>query len=387
MELRRPGAISGLSATRIQHNRAGNPEFFNATTRWDVNSQSRYKTWLQMLRPGDIIQIIPKAVYAGWVNIVQEANIKIEYQSANGGQGVSVLSSLSRPIYTRYFQHLRSEQQQIRVLVVKPGAYDDTIQAYFENESLSGPPSQCAEFHALSYCWGDSSNCADIVLEIKDEFCTESTEENLFSITRPVEMAIRRLRSEKMPLRIWIDAVCINQHDDEERTHQVSIMGNIYSRADMVHVWLDGEIRGIEVALRVIRDIYNYHQRQCPGGEECHCSGTRHTLNIKDLETLISEQGESSFSSMFEIFNQHATRFKSYEVDAAGGPGNIHLSLLMENFFQHPWFQRVWVIQEVILAQQVAVHCGVEMISWQELVKVNELLDAADYKGQIPHFE
>ena len=37
---------------------------------------------------------------------------------------------------------------------------------------------------------------------------------------------------------IWIDSICISQHDDDEKTAQVKMMGDIYQRATRVVVWL-----------------------------------------------------------------------------------------------------------------------------------------------------
>ena len=40
------------------------------------------------------------------------------------------------------------------------------------------------------------------------------------------------------PRPIWIDAVCINQNDDLEKSGQIPLMGEIYSKAAEVLVWL-----------------------------------------------------------------------------------------------------------------------------------------------------
>jgi hypothetical protein len=383
--LRRPGGRSNIGAIRIQHNRVADPEFFEVTTRWDLDHSHSRRTWLQTLRPGDVIQIIPKANYLGWVNIIQEAGIKLEYQPVGAGQSLHMEPSLSKPITAYRYQQLHYEDQQIRLLVVEPGTFEGVIYARFETANLGGVVKQGADFHALSYCWGDSPERADIVFQMESEFGVKSAGGASFNVSRTVERAIRRLRREDKPLRIWIDALCINQVKLEERAQQVSIMGRIYSRAAAVHVWLDENTLGIKAALRVIRDIYNFDRRLCLGGEACQCFGTKHTLRVEDVETLNRKQGHSSFSSMWEIFNQHVAGFSPAEVQAAGGSGHVHLSYLMQSLFQHPWFQRVWVVQEAILSRRTLVHCGQEMIEWPELLMVNELLETPRYKDQAPN--
>jgi hypothetical protein len=54
------------------------------------------------------------------------------------------------------------------------------------------------------------------------------------------------LRLEDRKRLIWADAVCINQADDEEKSWQVRMMGDVYRNADRVLIWLglaeDGSI-------------------------------------------------------------------------------------------------------------------------------------------------
>ena len=51
-------------------------------------------------------------------------------------------------------------------------------------------------------------------------------------------MALKALRDKKRPRILWIDALCINQSDIEERSSQVAFMSSVYSRAVRVIVWL-----------------------------------------------------------------------------------------------------------------------------------------------------
>ncbi|KAJ8121321.1 hypothetical protein ONZ43_g2194 [Nemania bipapillata] len=384
--LRRPGGKkSDIGAIRIHRNRVADPEFFEATTHWDRQfPQLRSTMWLQSLRAGDVIQIIPKAVYRGWVNIIREATIKIEYQPYGDGRKTQQYQDTLIPV--GYYQPLDYSNLQIRVLVVKPGNWGDRIQAHFDHANLTGPSDQQNPFNALSYCWGDSPEHVDI------DFETECENLGSFNISCTVERAIRRLRSKDRPLRIWIDAICINQVDLEERREEVSMMGSIYSHAKVVHIWLDEANPGIEPALRVIRDIHNYHQRICPGGDGCHCHGTRHTLCGEDFEAIAREEG-ASFAFLNEVFNRHANSplspgtyaFDAYAVEAAGGDKNVHILYLMQSLFQHPWFQRVWVVQEATLSQHAVLHYGKEMITWGELLFVNELLTSRHFDGEAPN--
>lgn len=50
--------------------------------------------------------------------------------------------------------------------------------------------------------------------------------------------ALRYLRQGEKKVIIWVDSLCINQQDVNEKTHQVGMMGEIYRRCSMVYIWL-----------------------------------------------------------------------------------------------------------------------------------------------------
>ncbi|KAK0651079.1 heterokaryon incompatibility protein-domain-containing protein [Cercophora newfieldiana] len=375
--LRRPGGRADVGTIRVQHNRAGNPEFFEQKTRLDVEkSGPRIKAWLRLLRPGDVIQLVPKAVYRCWVNIIQRASIEIEYREntalAELGEPSPPLNYAGHTVYPP----LNYEAQEIRVLVVEAGEPDAEIKAQFEHVSLRGSDTQISKFDALSYCWGEPTAQTDITL------MTGENQESTLPISPSVKRAIRRLRKPDAPLYIWIDAVCINQADLEERANQVALMGRIYSRANEVHVWLDEEILGLAGAFRLIRDVYNCKHRVCPGGDQCQCLGTKHFLTTNDLDTIrTATKDNPTFGYVYGVFDRHrdAEYFDAATVEAAGGHGNLNLAYILETFFHHPWFQRVWVVQEAILAPKTTLHSASEAIDWSEVLLVNEVTSSVEF--------
>ena len=82
-------------------------------------------------------------------------------------------------------------------------------------------------YTAISYVWGDPNDTRIICI---DEIPVATTV-NLFS-------ALRDLRHETRTLLVWADAICINQHDDEEKLKQIAMMGEIYSMADHTVIYL-----------------------------------------------------------------------------------------------------------------------------------------------------
>lgn len=84
-------------------------------------------------------------------------------------------------------------------------------------------------YEALSYVWGDRVGTRPIM-------CGRQ----FIVITPSCEAALRRLRKRRTSRILWIDSICIDQSMEavHERNHQVQLMGDIYSRAQRVLVWL-----------------------------------------------------------------------------------------------------------------------------------------------------
>jgi hypothetical protein len=82
-------------------------------------------------------------------------------------------------------------------------------------------------YTAVSYMWGDPTCEREILLDGRP-FLVRS---NFFDL-------LETISEEGSDDVYWIDALCINQVDTKERTHQVRLMGQIYASADHVLVWL-----------------------------------------------------------------------------------------------------------------------------------------------------
>jgi len=97
-------------------------------------------------------------------------------------------------------------------------------------------------YEALSYVWGDSNNLRSI-----------SVDEHDLPITINLHAALSSLRDRFIDRIIWVDAICINQGDVEEKGMQVQYMAEIYSKASRVIVWLGEAENDSDRALEEIR--------------------------------------------------------------------------------------------------------------------------------------
>ena len=115
------------------------------------------------------------------------------------------------------------DNASFRIFILEPGDIGDSLQGSLKTYSRDNAP----PYEALSYVWGSPHR-------------TESMECNgqNFPITESLDAALRHNRSSCSPRLFWIDQICINQSDLDERRQQVTIMREIYADAKMVTAWL-----------------------------------------------------------------------------------------------------------------------------------------------------
>jgi hypothetical protein len=97
-------------------------------------------------------------------------------------------------------------------------------------------------YEALSYVWGDSKNTVPI-----------SIGRQPFHVTKNLHSALLSLRNHSMERILWVDAVCIDQTNNEEKESQIQSMVKIYSQANCVVVWLGEDADDSQQALEEIR--------------------------------------------------------------------------------------------------------------------------------------
>ncbi len=113
------------------------------------------------------------------------------------------------------YQPLDQDLREIRVLTILPGDYKAPIECTLEKVPLF----EADEYEALSYTWGDPKITTEIFIN-----------GNSFQATLNLATALVELRA-RHHSRIWIDAVCIDQNNRQEKGLQVLRMAAIYRKA------------------------------------------------------------------------------------------------------------------------------------------------------------
>lgn len=188
---------------------------------------------------------------------------------------------------------------------------------------------EAPSYDALSYCWGTATEVAEITCNGQPFFVTNSLRTTL----------CRLQRCESSTRLFWIDAMCINQHDDTERGQQVSIMKQIYSCASRVFVWLWPMDEQARKAIRVIRRAAD----QCcqnyfgPGSDSTR-SWRKELKSEHDLVKIANTLSDEC--SLDDLWSD------------------------VTPIFEREWFQRIWVVQEVQSCDETWILCGDECIEW-----------------------
>ncbi|KLU90827.1 hypothetical protein MAPG_09353 [Magnaporthiopsis poae ATCC 64411] len=138
-------------------------------------------------------------------------------------------------------------------------------------------------------------------------------------------MALRHLRRSEIDLILWVDAVCIDQTSERERNQQVGQMDRVYSTAENVLVWLGPGNQGIDALMEMTRAL-------------------DHRVSRPAEAPL--DDWRAAWADLFRERGGTASALHDARIQA------------LTDLLRRPWFSRIWVVQEVALAQQANLVCG-----------------------------
>ncbi|UZP43499.1 hypothetical protein NXS19_011311 [Fusarium pseudograminearum] len=256
--------------------------------------------------------------------------------------GVTMNRAAKDPLYDQ--ESLKLGKDDIRVLILLPGRRDcpaDSIACRLErrllprrdssqhrlvitNGVLGRTSPQCPFYTALSYVWGTTTKPKLI-------HCNSIP----FYVTQNLYSALIHLRDKSRPIVLWIDAICINQRDNNEKGVQVQRMGDIYRQAARTIAWLGKGTILSHLAFESCRALAEERRR---------------TLTQSD-EAAVHTKGEMATT---RSLLQHLI-----EIVRLGRLWRLGTMMIL---LRRPYFTRVWIIQEIALSPLLDLACGDEMI-------------------------
>ncbi|KAI4867569.1 heterokaryon incompatibility protein-domain-containing protein [Hypoxylon rubiginosum] len=215
----------------------------------------------------------------------------------------------------------------IRLLRLHPGTPDDDLNAELIPTSIEEAEGQ---YEATLYTWGSpvdpqrmTCNGLNVIIQ-----------KNAFDM-------LSDLRRTDQARTVWIDAICIDQSNIEERASQVSIMHHIYRRAERVVIWLGKSDDYSTISMTYAASL--------------------------DVPKLLKESKDISDSATndWEIYTKKSYFFEPEE-EKDPSPHPI-LGVALVKFINRPWFNRVWVQQEAALCRETRVTCGDQEVGWDNI--------------------
>ncbi|KAK3652605.1 hypothetical protein LTR56_001969 [Elasticomyces elasticus] len=190
-----------------------------------------------------------------------------------------------------------------------------------------------SQYIALSYAWG----APDQVRSIRLNGHRTCVRENLWAFLHEAR-ELHKLRGGWY----WIDAISIDQANNKERTHQVNLMSRIYSSAKSVLVWL-----GPRELSSIRSHVDNDSSEDDDTSDEF--DSDRLMIRIKQRRAM-----PHSYSSMLWPRDTK----KTYKLCRGWDD-------CLKQLCERPYWGRLWVLQELLLARNIQVMCGSKLTTWE----------------------
>jgi len=244
------------------------------------------------------------------------------------------------------YEPLDRSRNSFRLLHIHSGHDHDPIRVSIRHAEL-GEGHTC-----LSYTWGSELPQKQILVNGK-----------LMNVRQNLWNFLRTARRYEYKHPIWIDAVCINQEDVEEKNHQVRFMSNIYNQAASVVVWLglsDAQcnvLLGLQCLLLGGRLLKKLEDWRLTSAWAALC---------RDHDWLDKEEEERSQFLNVDFHNPET--YSGYPKEFSAWVGQLVRSDALKRMATADYWTRAWIIQEILLADNVIMISPMHPINLRSLL-------------------
>lgn len=224
---------------------------------------------------------------------------------------------------------------QTRLLRLHHGAAEQPLRGELIVASISKDTKhlicghRSVQYLALSYTWGDGPCTGRIVLNgiewpikenLSDFLCQHRSEQV----------------DDSTPL-LWIDAICINQHDGEEKSKQVSSMMTFYACASLVVSWLGKATSETAAAVGFLQTLQESGRKR----------DVRRMLGSTTIVWSLPNTENRTYRDFPDVK-------KTISEEALEG---------LRHLYSRSWPRRIWIRQEIWAAESVVIQCGPNKMS------------------------
>lgn len=225
--------------------------------------------------------------------------------------------SSASAVKTETFKHERLPNASAYIRLLEVVSVDETRDIKVHCKLTTWMKAHMPAYTAISYTWGDPRLLTDILVNGKR-----------MEVRRNCEDVLRQPCREKSGYffwnkgdYFWIDAICINQTDNEEKSFQVANMGRVFMGASRTLACVGRHENDSEFLFEMLHQHRTFW---------AHCCATRY-----DVEKLPGR--------LLRILRFESTM--------------IRLLSALRLFLKRPYFYRVWIYQELFFGQNIQLWC------------------------------
>jgi hypothetical protein len=196
---------------------------------------------------------------------------------------------------------------------------DGTVEIEVDQYTLT----EDLDYDAISYVWGSAPVFVTVKCNGRPLIVTSTALQMLHYL--------HRYQTNTSARKIWVDAICINQEDQKEKSTQIPLMRDIYSQAGAVVVWIGPSTPETDVFFAEFQEVRDKSERWI----------AKHTADPD-----CPDPSREELPYLGEAF--------------WGGLGQI---------FDNDWFRRLWTYQEIILPRIATLLCGNSWVDFDEFLK------------------
>ncbi|PVH69089.1 hypothetical protein DL98DRAFT_626637 [Cadophora sp. DSE1049] len=250
------------------------------------------------------------------------------------GEEMSPLLTRAAMGFVQY-SYSNLDRDQIRLFLLFPGSGGDLVKGKMITVHSSAPEHRMP-YQTLSYVWGSDHGMASLI----------SVDDSFLNITDSLHSALVHLRQDTQPIMLWIDAICINQQDNIEKSQQIRLLAKIFQQAKRTLAFLGADHES-DTAMEILLQI-----------------------RAKDL-------GETSGTGWPSWLPPVPEEWAGLSTPRPENP----IWLEIKKLFSRPWFRRVWIIQEAVVPPEVRILCGKYEVDWAD---VYGALDIVSKRSFVP---
>ncbi|KAK5674305.1 hypothetical protein LTS10_012889 [Elasticomyces elasticus] len=234
---------------------------------------------------------------------------------------------------------------EIRLLTILPGPTGSDLELQLRVVCLDTVRRQ---YHAVSYVWGDETNSHQTLVDGKILYLRD----NIWRFLKHSRDAASHTE------QYWVDAICINQSDANEKASQIRWMGGIYSHARSVSMWLGNVSENVSLTSAEC-EHYAQHHRLFKGSQSF----------VEDLTIPVPQTLESPSKAALE--EKAALR---------------NIGERITRILQSPYWLRLWVFQEVRLASTANIISGTGLLPFEAIANIinNAHVERVEYLLKTP---